>query len=124
MGTRITNWASRYWKRKTDQPDYRQAYVKLPLDTELPPLAVEFERVCEGRLDRVPRRDSLVIDTDFVSEERFDAERFDELVAELKARAPPALHPSRFDQVATARRWHGQDAHRGTGETAVLRGGR
>lgn len=88
MGTRITNWFSRYWKRKTNRPDYRQAYVKLPLDTELPSLAVEFERVCEGRLDRVPRRDSLVVDTDFVPEERFDAERFDELVAELKARAP------------------------------------
>ncbi len=88
MGTRITNWISRYWKRKTDRPDYRQAYVKLPLDTDLPSLASEFEGVCEGRLDRVPRRDSLVVDTDFVPDARFDAERFAELVAELKARAP------------------------------------
>jgi hypothetical protein len=88
MGTRITNWVSRYWKRKTNQPDYRQAYVKLPLDTDLPALASEFERVCEGRLDRVPRRDSLVVDTDFVPDGRFDAERFEELVAELKVRAP------------------------------------
>jgi len=88
MGTRITNWLSRYWKRKRDRPDYRQAYVKLPLDTDLPSLASEFERVCEGRLDRVPRRDSLVVDTDYVPDSRFDAERFAELVGELKARAP------------------------------------
>ncbi len=88
MGTRITNWISRYWKRKTNRPDYRQAYIKLPLDTDLPALATEFERVCEGRLDRVPRRDSLVVDTDFVPDGRFDAEHFAELVAELKARAP------------------------------------
>lgn len=88
MGTRITNWISRYWKRKTNRPDYRQAYVKLPLDTDLPVLATEFERVCEGKLDRVPRRDSLVVDTDFVPDGRFDAEHFAELVAELKARAP------------------------------------
>ncbi len=88
MSMRMMNWVSRYWKRKTNQPDYRQAYVKLPLDTDLPSLAVEFERVCEGRLDRVPRRDSLVVDTDFVPDARFDADHFDELVAELKARAP------------------------------------
>ncbi|ODR83272.1 hypothetical protein BG842_19900 [Haladaptatus sp. W1] len=88
MGTRILDWFSRYWKRKTDRPDYRQAYVKLPLDTDLPSLASEFERVCEGRLDRVPRRDSLVVDTDFIPEARFDGDRFAELVAELKARSP------------------------------------
>lgn len=96
MGTRITNWFSRYWKRKTNRPDYRQAYVKLPLDTALPSLASEFDVVCEGRLDRIPRRDSLVVDTDFVPDSRFDVARFHELVAELKDRSPErySLHDS------------------------------
>ncbi|SIR25150.1 hypothetical protein SAMN05421858_1995 [Haladaptatus litoreus] len=96
MGTRIFDSILRYWKRTTDHPDYRQAYVKLPLDTSLPQLAHEFEEICEGRLDRIPQRDSLVIETDFVSEARFDSERFRELVTEIRERCPDeyVLHSS------------------------------
>ncbi|WP_435154805.1 hypothetical protein [Haladaptatus sp. DFWS20] len=80
MSTRIFDSLRRYWKRRTDRPDYRQAYVKLPLDTDLPRLAHEFEVVCEGQLDRLPQRDSIVVETDYVPESRFDAEKFAGLV--------------------------------------------
>jgi hypothetical protein len=96
MGTRIRDSLMRYWKRRTDRPDYRQAYVKLPLDTDLPALAHEFEVVCEGRLDRVPRRDAVLVNTDFVPAERFDSERFEEVVVEFRDACPDeyVLHES------------------------------
>ncbi|WP_227353841.1 hypothetical protein [Haladaptatus salinisoli] len=96
MGTRIRDTLTRYWKRRTDRPDYVQAYVKLPLDTELPALAHEFEVVCGGRLDRVPRRDAVLVNTDYVPAERFDSERFEEVVGELRDACPDryALHES------------------------------
>ncbi|MFB9806112.1 hypothetical protein ACFFQF_12735 [Haladaptatus pallidirubidus] len=88
MGTRIFNSLIRYWKRTTNRPDYRQAYVKLPLDTGLPRLAHEFEKICEGQLDRVPQRDSVVVETDFVSDARFDSDAFAELVDEIRDSCP------------------------------------
>ncbi|WP_458205554.1 hypothetical protein [Haladaptatus sp. NG-SE-30] len=96
MGTRILDTLSRYWKRRIDRPDYRQAYVKLPLDTDLPALAHEFELVCEGQLDRVPRRNALLVKTDYVPADRFDSKRFEVLVSDLRRQCPDryVLHES------------------------------
>ncbi|WP_266078111.1 hypothetical protein [Haladaptatus caseinilyticus] len=88
MGTRIFDSLRRYWKRRTNRPDYRQAYVKLPLDTDLPALAHEFETICEGRLDRLPQRDSIVVETDYVSEARFDSDGFTDLIDAIRERCP------------------------------------
>ncbi|WP_458187509.1 hypothetical protein [Haladaptatus sp. NG-WS-4] len=95
MGT-ILDSIHRYWKRRIDRPDYLQAYVKLPLDTDLPALAHEFDVVCEGRLDRVPRRGALLVDTDFVPAERFDSARFEAVVDEIRRKCPDryVLHES------------------------------
>jgi hypothetical protein len=104
MHVRILDSLDRFWKRRTDRPDYYQAYVNLPLDTDLPALASAVERACEGRADRVPQRDALVVETDFVPAEQFDAAAFERTVADLRERCPDryAVHSS-----ATWRRHEG-----------------
>ncbi len=75
-------------KRRRDRPDYYQAYVNLPLDTDLPALASAFERACEGRADRIPNSGALVVESDFVPAAQFDVQAFERAVADLRERAP------------------------------------
>jgi len=86
--SRLLGTLSRAVKRRRDRPDYYQAYVNLPLDTDLPALASAFERACEGRADRLPNRGALVVETDFVPAAQFDVRTFERAVTDLRERAP------------------------------------
>lgn len=84
--SRLLGTLERAVKRRRDRPDYYQAYVNLPLETDLPALASAFERASEGRADRVPHRDALVVETDFVPAAQFDLPAFERAVADLRER--------------------------------------